>query len=127
MAYEPHSKETRKLIQDVSRETAKCVSQSVSKKVVRETLVSVGIDPANPLEAQEMQANMRQIAAVAPALSAIAAHYADQENVEALVFAKNVHRAVKSTRNRAVIGISGGVFAVWGTGLWNKITHLLGG
>lgn len=127
MAESPHSKETRKLIQDVSRETAKCVSLNVSKKVVRETLISVGIDPSDPIAAQEMQSNMRKIASVADDLSAIAAHYQDPENVEAIQFAKNVHGAYKSGRNRAVAGVGAGVLTIWVTGIWNKVTSLLGG
>lgn len=121
MATDTHSAETRKLIQAVSRETAKCVSLNVSKKVVHETLVSMGLDPSNPIASQEMQASMRKIAEIAPALSAIAAHYSDKENVEAIIFARTVHRFVKSGRNRAITGSIAAVAALWWSGLMNKI------
>ncbi len=113
--------DTKRLIQSVARETAKCVSLNVSKKVVHETLVSCGIDPSDPIAAQEMQSSMRKIAGVADDLSAIAAHYKDPANVEAIQFAKDVHGAYKSTRNRAVAGIGAGVIVAWTSGLWNKL------
>lgn len=121
MGTEAHSAETRKLIQAVSRETAKCVSLNVSKKVVHETLISVGIDPSDPIAAQEMQSSMRKIAEIAPALSAIASHYSDQENVEAIIFAKNIHKAVKSSRNRIITGSAAAGVALWWSGLMNKV------
>jgi hypothetical protein len=119
-------KEHRLLVQSVSRETAKAVSKNVAEKAVRETLISVGIDPSNPLEAQETQANMRKIAALAPSLTSIACMYEDQETREAIQFAKGVHGAYKSGRNRAFAGFGAATITVWVTGLWNKITDLIG-
>ena len=118
--------ETKRLIQHVSRETAKAVSKNVAEKAVRDTLVSVGIDPSDPLEAQETQANMRKIAALAPSLTSIACMYEDQETREAIRFAKSVHGAYRSGRNRAFAGFGAGLITVWTTGLWNRITNMFG-
>ncbi len=118
---EPHNKETRKLIQSVSRETAKHVSLNVAKKAVHETLVSVGIDPSDPIGAQETQANMRKVAALAPSLTTIAALYEDPDTREGIQFAKSVNKAYKSTRNRAAVGVGAAVITGWATGLWNRM------
>lgn len=112
---------TKRLIQHVARETAECVSKNVANKAVRETLISIGIDPSDPIAAQEVQSNMRKVADLAPSLTSIAALYDDPETRDAIVFAKTINKAYKSTRNRAVFGLSASVVTVWATGLWNKI------
>ena len=122
----PNDPETRKLIQSVARETAKAVSVNVSKKAVHETLVSIGLDPSDPITAQETQSNMRKIAACADDLAAIAQHYKDDDTRDAIQFAKDVHGTYKSTKARAVAGTGAAVITVWMTGLWHKLTSLLG-
>ncbi len=103
--------ETKQVIQEVARETALAVNRNVTRKVVKDTLVSVGINADNPIEAQETMSAIRQIAR----------QYRDPEVVDAIKFAKDANRAFKSTRNRAIVGIGGAAVGGWATGLWHKI------
>lgn len=126
---EEWSPETKKLIQQVSRETAKAVSHNVAAKAVRDTLISVGIDPSDPLSAQDTQASMRKIAACADDLSEIAKMYREEDTRDAIEFAKDARAMFKSTKARAMTGALMGIWltlSLWAGGVFDKIRNLAG-
>lgn len=121
MAAKQHDAETRRLIQSTARETAKAVSANVAAKAVRDTLTSCGIDPSDPIAAQETQSNLRKIAECAPALTEMVSHYRDPETVQAIQFAKSARKVYKSTKARVLAGMFGAMWAgitIWASGIW---------
>lgn len=117
--------DTKKVMRQVARDTAKAVSTNVAKKTVRETLLTLGVNIDDPIKAQETMAGMRKLAEHADGLAAVATHFKDEENVEAIKFAKSAHRVYKSGKTRALLGLFTVTLGSWWTGLLKWFTSLL--
>ena len=102
-------------------ELIKHVSEETAERVVNRTLVAIGIDPNNPLQAQETSAAMRKIAKNGDHIEAMVKHYKDPKTVEAIQFAKKAHGAYTSTRNRVAAAGTAAILTLWGTGVADKI------
>ncbi len=105
----------------MDRDLIRAVSEETAERVVKRTLVAVGINPDDPLEAQETSAAIRKVAKHAPHIEAMVAHYKDPSTVEAIQFAKKAHGAYTSTQNRVVAVGSAAVLTLWFSGLAEKI------
>lgn len=108
----------------VNCEILKQVANDTAEQVVDRTLIAIGIDVRDPLQAQETSAAMRKIAKQAPHIEAMVKHFKDPKTVEAIQFAKKAHGAYTSTRNRVAAAGTAAIFTLWITGITEKARNL---